>query len=224
MASAIKGSVTAALDPQFSKEQITYEKLDLSAIIGKERSEDAVAYLLRNVFTPAECQELIRLSEEYGYQTALINSADGKGVHIPGYRDGHRVMIDDPEFVKILFQRISQYLPKEFCTHTLLEINERLRFLRYGPEGKFAPHSDGTYFRENAQTFITLQMYLNEGFEGGATTFLERKQNGKRLEVKPETGMILVFQHDLYHEGSVVISGTKYTIRGDVLYQRPPKE
>jgi len=218
MASAIKGSVTAALDPKYSKKQITVEKVDLSPI-GKSEARK-IAFLLRNVFTPLECVKLIQLSENYGYETAMINLSDGVAVHAPGYRDGHRVMIDDSEFAKILFKRISKFLPQVLnYGDKLLEINERLRFLRYGPNDKFMPHEDGSYDRGDAETYITLQMYLNQGFNGGETTFLETSYGtGKRIPIVPETGMILVFQHDILHEGSVVKSGTKYTIRGDVLY------
>ena len=30
--------------------------------------------------------------------------------------------------------------------------------------------------------------------------------------------MILVFQHDLYHEGSLVTNGIKYVMRSDIMY------
>jgi hypothetical protein len=218
MATAIKASVTSALDPTFPIEGIRRVSLDLTSVGAKGK----VAFLLKNVFTAAECEKLIGLSEGHGYKPAMINFADGRAVLAPGYRDGHRVMIDDKEFVQILFNRISTFLPQEFDRCTLLRINGRLRFLRYGPNDKFMAHEDGYYETEEAETFITLQMYLNEGFEGGATTFLKgTASDAQRVPVIPETGMVLVFQHDILHEGSVVLSGTKYTIRGDVLYEYP---
>lgn len=45
-------------------------------------------------------------------------------------------------------------------------------------------------------------IYLNEDFTGGATKFY-----GSEIEVKAETGMMLVFRHALLHEGSEVKSG-----------------
>jgi len=225
MASAIKGSVTSALDPNYRKEGITYEQLDLSPIGEKKK----LAFLLRNVLTRAECEALINISEEYEYKPAMVNISEGVAVLAPGYRDGHRVMIDDSEFVSILLQRITAHLPQTFgaAGWELLEINERLRFLKYGPNDSFKPHTDGTYVRKfnECETLITLQIYLNQGFEGGETTFLEHtSRGGKRVPVTPETGMILVFQHDILHEGSVVKSGNKYTIRTDVLYQAPAQD
>ena len=58
-------------------------------------------------------------------------------------------------------------------------LNERMRFLRYDPGTYFASHYDGSYVREceggmdrvGERSFVTFQLYLNEGFEGGATRF-----------------------------------------------------
>ena len=62
------------------------------------------------------------------------------------------------------------------------------------------------------QSMLTFMLYLNGGFEGGATSF----QGG--LSIKPEAGMILVFRHALYHEGAAVVSGRKYVLRSDVMF------
>lgn len=164
-------------------------------------------------------------------------------------------MIDDKKFVDILFKRIGHLLPQTFQiseladTYNIKEINERLRFLRYicykllpnydmnciinsncryDPGDKFKPHNDGSYTRpdNSARTWITLQLYLNEGMGGGETTFLKVGPVNQdvlpqdRVPVKPKTGSILVFQHNILHEGSEVTSGQKYTIRMDVLYER----
>ena len=44
--------------------------------------------------------------------------------------------------------------------------------------------------------------------------------NGDNTIVKPETGMTLVFNHTLFHEGSEVSSGKKYVLRSDVMFSR----
>jgi len=173
------------------------------------------------VFTLEECEKLIKTSEDTGYTEALVHVGGGRQILMKGYRDGHRVMIDDREFVACLLQRISSFLPATFDNENLVEINERLRFLRYDDGDKFQPHSDASYGRPDysAATLITLQIYLNENFKGGETTFLHRRAgNGKCVPVVPKTGMILVFEHNILHEGSLVKRGRKYTIRTDVLY------
>lgn len=143
-------------------------------------------------------------------------------------------MIDDKTFASILFERIGHLLPQSFKTrttsdeHKLKEINERLRFLRYDPGDKFKPHCDGCYERPDgsARTRVTLQLYLNEGMDGGETTFLKmttaKEEDAmlpeNRVSVIPKTGSILVFEHNILHEGSIVRAGRKYTVRMDVLY------
>ena len=38
----------------------------------------------------------------------------------------------------------------------------------------------------------------------------------------PEPGKVLIFQHNLFHEGSLLISGCKYAMRTDIMYTNPP--
>lgn len=215
MAEPVEMNVAHALDKNYDTSCIRRVEVDLTSI---HKNNQTLAFILENVFSAEECKKLISLSEKAGYATALIHHGD-EAVAAPGYRDGDRVMIDDKEFVKILESRIQSYLPPKFENRRFLEINERLRFLRYSAGGQFKPHSDASYVRSDytARTLITLQIYLNEGFDGGETTFLDFDEE-VRVPVVPKTGMILVFEHDLYHEGSFVRSGNKYTIRTDVLY------
>lgn len=171
-----------------------------------------------------------RETEKLGYTQALIHSGEG-AYHVKGYRDSQRVMVDDVQFCQILFQRIGHRLPQTWQPsrkspiYKLKEINERLRFLRYDPGDQFKAHSDGTYTRPDfsARTFITLQIYLNEGMGGGETTFLsvlaDSSKSENRMPVVPKIGAVLVFEHNILHEGSLVTEGKKYTVRTDVLYE-----
>jgi hypothetical protein len=67
-------------------------------------------------------------------------------------------------------------------TFRAVGLNERMRYLRYDPGTYFAPHYDGSYVRSHEaglervgeQSFVTFQVYLNEGFRGGSTRFLSR--------------------------------------------------
>ena len=38
------------------------------------------------------------------------------------------------------------------------------------------------------------------------------------VDVVPEPGMVLLFQHNIYHEGALVTGGLKYAMRTDVMY------
>ena len=68
---------------------------------------------------------------------------------------------------------------------------------------------------------------LNEGFDGGCTTFYLPAPNGglRARGVIPRAGSVLCFPQgntaSLLHEGSAVSRGTKDVIRTDVLYALP---
>ncbi|CAF3518479.1 unnamed protein product [Rotaria socialis] len=64
--------------------------------------------------------------------------------------------------------------------------------------------------------------YLNHSYTDGHTNFLDdtTKPHDITYALKPETGMVLIFQHDLFHEGETVSTGKKYIMRSDVMYKR----
>ena len=193
------------------------------------KAESKLCFILDNVFTKEECDEWIRISEEKGYEMALVNIGGGKQIAAEGTRKSDRCIIDSVELADKIYQRITQYLPNEWKGYEKVCLNERLRFLKYHPGGYFVPHLDGQYQRPDGseRSFITVQFYLNEGFEGGETTIFPGNpwvvRHHEGIPVLPKIGRILIFQHDISHEGSLLISGTKYTIRIDVMYRNKPE-
>ena len=94
-------------------------------------------------------------------------------------------------------------------------VNERFRFYRYQPGQRFALHQDGTFARSpDERSLLTFLIYLNQDFTGGETAFPEQGQC-----IRPQTGMALLFQHLLLHEGCPVRSGVKYALRSDIMYR-----
>ncbi|NDC43443.1 MAG: 2OG-Fe(II) oxygenase [Chitinophagia bacterium] len=71
-------------------------------------------------------------------------------------------------------------------------------------------------------SYITVQIYLNDVKEedGGATTFTKDTYNriDQDYSVIPKVGRVLLFEHDIEHEGSILKNGFKYCIRTDVMY------
>jgi predicted 2-oxoglutarate/Fe(II)-dependent dioxygenase YbiX len=97
--------------------------------------------------------------------------------------------------------------------------NERLRCYRYLPGQYFAPHFDGHFRRDDGdESLLTLMVYLNACEGGGHTVFTDLE-----LEVKPTTGMAVLFNHRLLHEGAKVTAGVKYAVRSDVMYRTSPE-
>ena len=170
-------------------------------------------YGIRELLTPAECQALIEFTKAHGYGAAPITTARGFEMR-PDIRNNARVIVDDVERAEALWQRSRDEIPG-FCKgRQVVGLNERFRFYRYDPGERFAPHRDGAFRRDNGETsLLTFLVYLNEGFEGGETVV-------EGLPVVPKTGMALIFEHPLIHEGAAVTRGRKYVLRTDVMYGR----
>jgi hypothetical protein len=171
-------------------------------------------YTIANILTPEECQEYVDWSEAHGYETAPVSLAAGAVVR-PDIRNNARVMVDDPVRTDDLWSRLSAHLPPVLAGRRVVGLNERLRFYRYGPGERFAPHTDGCYRRANGdESLLTLMIYLNGGARGGETRF-------GNAAITPQAGLALIFDHYLLHEGARVLEGRKYVLRSDVMYGSP---
>ena len=177
--------------------------------------------MLDNVLTEDDCIALIEETEEKGYEQALLNVGAGRQVLDTSYRNSKRCIINSEEKAKWLWEKIQDYVPATWKSFPVAGLNERLRFLKYEPGDYFKPHMDGTFARPDGSevSCITIQLYLNSDMEGSNTTFLSNKDSTKDVGVAPKAGRVLVFQHDILHEGSVLKKGVKYAMRTDVMYK-----
>jgi hypothetical protein len=173
---------------------------------------DSGIFTISGVFSSEECQAYVEWSESLGYETAPVSLAIGAVVR-PDIRNNARVMVDSPERAAEIWSRISADVPASVAGRCAVGLNERLRFYRYGPGQRFAPHTDGCHRRANGEeSFFTLMIYLNAGARGGETRF-------ENVSITPEPGMALIFDHYLPHEGVEVLEGRKYVLRSDVMYE-----
>ncbi len=153
-----------------------------------------------------ECHDLVATIERANPGLATDN---------PMYRDQDRVIVDDGALANVVFERLAPALPERMGELRLDSVNERFRLYRYGVGQRFAPHMDHWYQPSARRiTLLTVLVYLNEGFEGGATRFHEQLDD----VVVPLRGRTALFQHKVRHEGEPVTEGTKYALRTDILY------
>jgi hypothetical protein len=130
-------------------------------------------------------------------------------------RNNTRVMWDDNDEANALLDRVRSQIPTTLSDMHLAGANPRLRLYRYGPGEQHGAHWDTVVELDHGvKSLLTLVFYLNDDFEGGATTFPELGPN-----IIPQTGRALVFQHRILHEASRVISGEKFVLRTDILYR-----
>lgn len=174
-------------------------------------------FVIHGFLSPQECEAFIERSEQAGYLDAPITTSSGF-VMRKDIRDNARVIVDDPELATAWYERAKGLLIEDWFDWKLQGLNERFRFYRYDVGQRFAPHTDGYFERSNGErSHFTFMVYLNDGFEGGATTF---HQSRPSLLVTPERGKALVFYHRQLHEGMPVVRGRKYVLRTDVMYRR----
>ncbi len=169
-------------------------------------------YLLEDFLTARECDELILWSEQRGYEEAKVQ-VYGKETLVKGIRNNSRVTFIDFNLANRIWEKFQPEALQEFGNSRVVGLNEFFRFYRYEPGEYFKKHSDGSYVRGIGEaSCFTLMIYLNDGFEGGETTF-------DKHTVKPKKGTALVFHHPMKHAGEPVCSGVKYALRTDVMYR-----
>jgi|SRR5215471_21802963 len=188
-------------------EQMVASQLDL---------ERPLILLIPNILRMEECEEWIDMIKAKGPEPAPINTARGVRV-VSEFRNNRRVMFDDPGRANELFERVRSAVPQNIHRMELVGVNERLRCYEYQAGQYFAPHQDGAFIRsDNEQSRYTFMVYLNEGFDGGETIFLVEPEK----VITPKSGLALLFQHPIIHEGAKVKTGTKYVVRTDLMYRR----
>ena len=121
---------------------------------------------------------------------------------------------------------------------------DKLRVYKYEVGDSFPEHIDykvkRTIFRDGReyiqQSFLSLLVYLNEDFEGGQTGYwpdhngihcrflrAEEKLGSKKshqIMIKPKTGMMVVQDQNILHEGLPTLKGNKYILRTDIIHER----
>jgi len=194
-------------------------------------AQPKVCFLIRQLFTQQECQTLLSESVKESFQKAITN-------YPTSYRNNDRLVIDDNQLAKQLFDKVKSYLPSIVTTQSdnvtesgvwkLQELNSRIRYCRYSAGQYFNRHLDGVCYRSRElQSKLTFMVYLNgaEDFTGGRTLFYESKNSQEIwMAYTPRQGDLIVFDHNLWHEGEVLQSGEKFVLRSDIFYQRVEDE
>lgn len=129
-----------------------------------------------------------------------------------------------------------------------LGLNKRFRFYKYSEGDFFKPHTDGAWpgsavidkklvtnaypDRYSQMSFLIL---LSDDFRGGETAFFvdkedpskpaKRQDHATLVNVRTPLGGVLCFPHGTHplhclHSSAEILSGTKYIIRTDVLFER----
>ncbi len=184
-------------------------------------------FVITSLFSKSECEQLLNQEIKNSFQKAITS-------YPTYYRNNERFVIDNDELSKQLFQKVKPYLPKiveinsniqaENGIWHLKELNNRLRFCKYSANQYFNRHLDGVHYRSNSiQSKLTFMVYLNgsENFTGGRTLFFKTKDTDEIwTSYIPKQGDLIVFDHNVWHEGEVLTKGEKFVLRSDILYSK----
>jgi hypothetical protein len=172
-----------------------------------------IKIVINNLLTEGECKDFISLGDAIGYTSPTVKTPRGEMVR-NDIRNNGRAIIDNIEMANELFEKFKDKLPSDIDGWKLKGLNEQMKIYKYDVGQQFKMHKDVSFVRnENERSLLTMLIYLNEGYKGGETFFL----NGS---VIPETGKCLVFQQNVMHAGIKVDEGIKYAIRTDVMYEK----
>ena len=159
-----------------------------------------------NLLTQEECDEFISL---------LDNENDLEDIDKAFAFYKRNVLISE-EWSKKIYDRVTPLLLP--IVKQPISINKHFRFSKYVPGQYFDTHTDGVNQDEKGRrSFMTINIFLNNKFEGGETDFLDNQKNIV-LSAKPQPGRAAIFDRLIYHRGNLVKGGYKYLIRTDVMY------
>jgi len=99
-------------------------------------------------------------------------------------------------------------------------MNPRLRICKYNRNGIFAAHYDTPVFQDGLRSIYTVMAYLNDVHDGqgGSTRFFsEIEPSSLPIYVKPKKGSVVIFNHNIAHDGEELRGDEKYIMRSDIM-------
>ncbi|MDF1697684.1 MAG: 2OG-Fe(II) oxygenase [Saprospiraceae bacterium] len=167
---------------------------------------------IEDFWTTEKCDAFIAMGERIGYSEALVQTDLGPR-RIDHIRNNLRIIYDNEELANDLWEDLKNIAPKKVGNSISIGLNERFRFYKYTVGQSFKRHRDQSYIRNEKEcSYYTFMIYLNDDYEGGATSFYN-------LSIQPKKGMALIFYHPLDHEGGKIHKGVKYILRTDIMYR-----
>lgn len=172
-------------------------------------SSDPHVEIVRGLLGAVECAYLRRRAEPLLKPSRVDDGRTGIGRPDP-IRTSHGAAFV-PHEEDLVVQKIVARIAA--ATGTGVNHAEALYVMRYAPGQEYRPHFDALPGLKNQREWTAIA-YLNQGFEGGATSFPELG-----LSIRPGPGDLLVFRNSgadgapdprMRHAGEPVTSGEKW--------------
>lgn len=182
------------------------------------RLSKPVVAVFDDIFSPEECDELIRLARAKLKRSTIVDPGTGKEDVISGRSStGTFFALLETEFIATLDRRISAVM------NMPVDNGEGLQILNYQVGGEYKAHFDyfapsdpgsAVHLAKGGQRVSTLVIYLNDVQEAGETTFPE-----VGLVITPKKGAAVYFEYCnslnqvdplTLHSGTPVVAGEKW--------------
>lgn len=172
------------------------------------------------ILSDSMCQSLIDKANSIGFSPSTVNMY-GQMKEAKSIRNNTRIEYTDTLLSKQLEVIINENFPEvtSFKDKKFSHLNNHFRFYHYCLGEFFKPHKDGHIKLEDTESLITVLFYLNDT-TGGETILMPEgyAQKEKWITITPTKGSILLFEHNIWHEGKTIISGEKIVLRSDLFY------
>jgi prolyl 4-hydroxylase len=162
--------------------------------------------IIDNLLTKEECESLVKRVNESKLEFVDRGSAEY-----------FRLQEDKPELANKLWLLVKDLLPEEYNGQKIMCLNTHFRYSKYESGMEFGIHRDGVNQDSNGyRSIMTLNIFLNDDFEGGSTDFFDN--SGELiLSAVPQVGSATLFDRRILHCGQRVTEGFKYLLRTDVM-------
>ena len=164
-----------------------------------------------NLFTPEECDQIIRIGEAKGLTPALVSEYSSA---LPEQDRVCKVSwLYGGDNIDFIFRRVTDAvisLNQQFFHFDLFGLAEGFQFTRYDAPSNFhGLHIDKMLNGPIRKLSVTIQLSAPEDYEGGdlALQFSDEK------ELMPKgQGKMIIFPSYVLHEVMPVIKGTRYSL------------
>jgi prolyl 4-hydroxylase len=217
---------------------------------------------VEDVMSVKECDMFIQHTEKHGYKQSPPSGGGHGQTSRTGARTSQFYVEENEELASTLWNTVNKFVPKNLHNikqtpymsssrkgdeYSAVGVSPHMRFYKYNKGQYILKHDDYRmsrirYDKKNEKyykqmTFLTLLIYLNDGFQGGHTVFWSKYatpggpsshcrflrdvefQDGD-INVAPRKGCALINDHVVQHEGRVVTKGTKYILRTDIIHEK----
>lgn len=178
----------------------------------KTSLSDAI-FTVTDVVSASKCRKLIYVAERDGFHPAARDVVTEEQV-FPGVRHCSQVLKRQPRWAMSLWRRLHTFLP-DYQGLRAVNIDEQFCFQRFENGQSCGWHKDPQrVLASGERSWLSMILFLNHNFEGGATHFLE-------TSVRPLSGLAVFYPHNLPHEDKLVLGSSKYILRSRVIYEDP---